>query len=227
MLNQTLINLWTSLNSLNPLPSSHIPYFTYDESTNLMSLYVDKTAYNNTDPIATPNPIILSLNQLLLIKIQGFPLTSVNPSYLPSSSVFVTFSIMDGHDNSVTIGGVNYLVSTQENQNFDSIIDMLGLLFQTNLPVTQETTGDATNNPILTDFTLSGVTIKTYRDNLVYNAIVPYRQCGMINASPMIRFNLQVLRQNKDGTKVPQLLGPGQSASVKLMFFKKISDKYM
>ncbi len=226
MVNDCLQDLWTALNALIVLPSTVVPFFAYDESSRLTSLIVDKSAYLATLPV----PIKISVNDAFLTKIGGFPM-GFNGQPSTGTNTPFQFLILDLKLNT-SINPDNEdpsykaITMTQQDQSFDNIIDLNSVVITTNLPIVKEFQGSATALPIMNDFVINDVTIATFRNRIVYNAITPYRQVHMQGSQPFRNISFDIFYSDAEFNLTPVSLGPNQSASIKIMFTEKRNQIY-
>ena len=230
MLNTTIGSLYTALNGLVTLPTSNMPYFTYDEETELMTFTANKQYFLTSAAL----PIQIQVNQALYQMISGFP-----TYYNDVTDKFLLW-VKDYYDNTVTIGGVNYIQMVQQNSSIPQIIDFGGIILTSNMPISNEYIGSTYINPsystqaglqevvlpILQDYVPTDFDMSTFWQNLVYNAIVPYRQCALISDQPFSNIRIDAYVSNNSGTMSRMNISPNGSASIKLMFTKKTESKY-
>lgn len=230
MLNTTLTSAWTALKVLQGgLPGSgDMPYFTYSETSQLISLTANAAHYASN----LTTPIVIGWDEPLNVKIQGIPTL-----YNTLATTQYTALFLNQYTNVTTVGTNTYYTMTQEGPSFDNMVDTDMIVIQTNMPITQEISGVSTGLPILADFAPSEWTISNIHNRITYNPTgPPFRQaslqgdqpfyniscyCYLSSTSPSVNSTLGPL-----GNLTPMVLAPGQSASIKLMFTKKIGNKY-
>ena len=214
LLNETLVSIWNALKITEPsLPGSNTDtYFTYNEVTCLMSLTTDVRYYLYT----LPNPIVIGGNESLLTKLEGFPINAVNNN-------LYNFLVANLHTNVVG----NAVTMTQQASNFDNMVDLDGILIQTNLPTQNEVQGRNISLPILTDYVPADLTISVFHNRIIYNPQgPPFRQVSLLSDSPFMCIDVMVYITNTMGVLTPLQIGPGQSANLKFMFTRKDQNKY-
>lgn len=230
MLNTTIGSLYTALNGLVTLPTSDMPYFTYDEETQLITYTANKQYFLTSIAL----PIQIQVNQALYQTISGFP------TYYDNVTDKFLLWVKDYHDNTVTIGGTNYIQMTQQNSSIPQMIDFGGLVLTSNMPIANEYIGSTFINPsystqagiqeivlpVLQDYVPSDFDMSTFWQNLVYNAIVPYRQCSLLSDTPFSNIRIDAYSVNNLGSLSRINISPNGSASIKLMFTKKKENKY-
>jgi hypothetical protein len=224
LVNECLQNLWTALNALVTLPSTFVPYFVYNEVTQLTSLVVDKATYLST--ITNTNIITINANDAFLSKISGFPMT-FNGQPTTGTNTSFHYLFLDLKTNTSVINGNTCLTMTQQDQSFDNITDLTSIVISSNLPVDKEYVGEATAFPILNDFVVNDLTISTFRNRIVYNPPgPPFRQTHMHGSQPFRNVTCQVYLTDPYFNLTPVMLGPNESASIKLMFTPKKEQRY-
>lgn len=234
MINTAIQTAFTNLNAQISLASSHVPYFTYDEVTQLYSLVADSTFItSNTDPV------VLAINEQLNQLITGFP------CYYSTSTGTVVLLVQFLNNNMSTVGSATFYTMTQQAPSFGLASTFEGLLFTTDMPIKNEYVGTSYANletpdnvqlqnqfqnqssqPILQDFTANDLNVNTFLNNIIYNAIVPYRQCDLISNSPFYNISITVYVLNVDGSRVLTRLPPRASANIKLMFTEKSNNNF-
>ena len=174
MLNGTIRSLVTTLNTLtgNTLPSTELPYFSYSEVTTLISITANKNFYDST----LTTPIILSIGETLLPMLQGIPIISVSTKLYN-----IAFNNYNGTN---LIPDSNHETMTQQENTFANMVDFAAVVLTTNLPIQSEYIGQQTTLPIIQDYLPADLNINTFHNNIVYNAIFPYRQVRMISDVP-------------------------------------------
>jgi hypothetical protein len=224
MMNTTLKNLYAQYNSTyGALPSTNIPYFYYNPETELFELIAEKAFYEST----LTTPIKILINDRLLTKIPGYPLGG--PFTYTHGSLddkFWSLTLLDFTLNQKVIGGVTYLSVISQGAYLDNMIDIEGLVIQTNMPINFEQSRSSTGLPILTSFSLNDIDIKQFRNRIVYNTTVPYRQYALRNDEALKSVSCSIYSTDGVGNITPILLPYGESASIKLMFTERRVNKY-
>ena len=224
MLNQTVADAWTNLlTSISPpTPPVYVsayPFFTYDASNQLMTLFAN-FYYLSDNPIGSR--INMYVNRPLQTILQGFNMIPVGT---PSGSY--QFYILYNEINPVVAPGHNlneYLFpSIQSGLTFDSIIPFNLVTIQTNLPIQTEMSDQNTQVPIIIDF-VPNLNMYNYRDDLVWSPITPYRQYSIQSSVQYIQF--YVYRSRIGGPLTQMILGAGQSSTLKLMLTEKSRNKF-
>jgi len=222
MLNTTALTCWTFLNDLITLPSTQFSTgfpFSYDPVNQLMSYSV------NTDYLDTSNdPILLAVNYKLSLLLQGF---QMKPVTLEGEQFFQMYAADTG-DNFTAPNGLFKM--TQTCLAFSSICSVNQIMIQTTLPVQTEMYSDNTQLPVVLDF-IPAFTMKTFRNTMIYEPIVPYRKYDIQGNVQYVSFNvlwsdwsMGISDNSPDSTgKINQMiLAPGQSFNLKIMFTPKV-----
>jgi len=229
MLNNALKLIVTQLNGLISLPvgaTTTIPYFSYSETTTLLSFTADKTLYASDGTVALP--ITLSYNGALFQKIHGLQVY-VDVNYINQ--------LVQNNENGNTSGN-NYIMTSQQ-PLFQQLTDFASIVFTSNLPTQNEYIGYNTNTaqitgsqtqqialPVLSDYSPTGFTISNFHEPIVYNAVVPYRQTQLRGNNTINNIHINAFIVNNAGTFIPVQLPPSGNANIKLMFTKKATNKY-
>jgi hypothetical protein len=234
MLNNTINTLFGLINLQITLPTTDQPYFSYNEVTKLFSFTALKSAFSNT----LPTPINIYLNNPLFAMLQGFPIYS---DAIKGFKLLIT----DLKNNSLPTN--LYYTMTQQASSFERISDFVGLVLTSNMmtkneysglqlmggtnPTTAQSSEGAQNIyniglPILQDYVPQDLNIDTFHNNIVYSAITPYRQVELLGDAPFYSISINVYVQNTLGTLRQIYIPPNGSASIKMMFTKKVSNKY-
>ena len=222
MLNTTISTLFSALNAVHTLPTTNIPYFTYNEVTKLISYITDSKFISSNS-----TPIILYVNQNLFQMLQGFPV-------FYSSSLGFQFLVTDQKNNNVPTG---FYTMTQQASSFALMSDFTGIIFTTSMPILNEFTGlqltgsnsgvlQQVSIPILQDYVYQELTVGNFHENIVYNAIVPYRQCKLTTNSPFYEISIRAYIMKVDGNPILVAMPPSSSANIKLMFTKNNENNY-
>lgn len=223
MLNTTLTSLCTAfVSAYGALPSAVVPYFWYDKEAMLIKLYTDST-YD----IDAMSPVSISINNLLIGKLSGFSIGGpVAFTHGGMNDEIWRINIFDFNVNHQTISGTDYIVTTEQGIHSDSLIDMEGVIIQSNLPTNNEQLQQAKGLPILQDYALNDENIQLFRNRIVFNAVTPFRQVPMIGDGPLRSVICSVWSVSSDGNITPMLLAPKESAGIKLMFSLKSSNPW-
>jgi len=213
MLNTTIGQLYTALNAIATLPTSDMPYFTYDTTTKLIAL----TANKNYFASSLTTPIILSIDTALLTWLYGLP------TYKNFATEMLDFVIFDLKNNTYD---TNYYRMIQEAPTFDNMATFDRVVLTCNLPIANEYVGESTALPIIQDYVPGDLDISTYFNSIVYNAIVPYRQTRLLSDTPFysVKFDCYTVDSREIYTIME--LPPNGTANIKLMFCLHDRNKY-
>lgn len=210
MLNTTITQVLTDLNALETLPTSDFPYFIYDNASHLISFIAHKTYYSET----VTNPIRLYLNSILFKKLQGLPVIGTG-----TATREYQLLVQDEYNNTYN---TNYFQMEQQASSFDLMCDFNSVVLTTSMPIQNEyiNTGSI-GLPILTDYCPNDLNIETYANNIVYNAVFPYRQVEMTGSGQLYVIDIQCYWSDISGSLHQMYLPPGESSNIKIMFSKK------
>lgn len=214
MMNATIGTLYTALNAVVTLPTNDMPYFTYDNVTQLISMTANKTYFASNIPL----PIIIGINQKMLNFLEGMQFAFSIPN-----GTFYEIIVADYNNNEITTG---YYTMTQQAPTFAIYSDFNSVVLTTNLPIQNEFLGSATTLPIIQDYCPADLNITTYHNPIVYNSVVPYRQVSMISDQAFYSIRFDCFISNTAGLLTPMTLPPNSSANIKLMFTKKAHNQY-
>jgi hypothetical protein len=160
------------------------------------------------------NPQIVGVyvNYQLYQMLQGFNLI---PVVVGSQSLYQMIFKEPGTDFDAGTGLYNI---AQTGMPFDTIFPINEVVIQTNLQIPMESSEQSTNLPIIIDW-IPLLTIANYRNDLVYEPVVPYRQYDVTGDPVNLAF--YVYRRTTSGVLSMMDLAPGASVSLKLMFTPK------
>lgn len=216
MLNTTIASMYTALNAIATLPTSDMPYFTYSETTQLISFTANKNYFASN----LSTPIVVSFDESLLMWLYGFPL--YGRDIVDNTPTTYDMLVVDLKDN---VTG-NYIVMTQQAPSFDRMTDFERIILTTNLPIANEYLGTSTALPIIQDYCPADLNVSTFYNNIVYNAITPYRQTRLLSDSPFYSIRVDCYVAKVSGELVPMTLQPHNSANIKFQFIKHDRNPY-
>jgi hypothetical protein len=212
MLNNTINSLYTALNAIAHLPTTDMPYFTYNETTTLISYVANKTYFASN----LTTPIVLSIGETTFKFLQGLPIYSHNTYY----------DILVRDTNNNNLPSSDYYTMTQQAQSFDNYSDFFSIVFTTSLPIQNEYYGTSSVIPIIQDYCPTDLDIKTFHNEIVYNAVFPYRQVSMSSNSPITNITINCMTSSTSGITNGMTLPPNSAANIKLMFTEHAHNKY-
>jgi len=227
MLNNQIDLLYTALNGIVHLPTTDMPFFEYDPVTKLISITGLAANFESTISL----PITISVDNALMTWLYGLPIYGSLPDSQKIPQLY-TLLFIDYETNTVN---TNYLKMTQQAPSFDNYSSGLnGIVLTTNLPIANEYSGSSTTMPIIQDYVPSDKDITTYYNNIVYNAIVPYRQVSMISNSAIYSIKMDCYTTSTgtdaigNGVQIftPMQVPSGGNATIKLMFTLKKQNKF-
>jgi hypothetical protein len=215
MCNATIGSLYTALNAIAPLPTADMPYFTYNNVTQLFSFTANKSYFASN----LTTPIIVGINNKLLNFFEGLQFAYT----IPGNSTMYEIIVADYYNNELQTG---YYTMTQQAPTFALYSDFNRLVFTTSLPIQNEYIGSSTAVPILQDYCPADLNISTFRNPIVYTAEFPYRQVRM--KSDMAFYNISIDCNSSDiaGNLHLMTLPPNSAANIKLMFTEHAHNKY-
>jgi hypothetical protein len=224
MLNVTLTTCFNTLNGIITLPTSAIPYFIYDEKTCLISFNSDVRYYE----ASLTNPIKIYYNLPLLNILSGIGSYEVIQGGVSWYLMYPKNRIINVVSNILTIA--------QQAPTIDLYSSFKGLVFTTNLPIKNETTsysyigGNISQPftiPILQDYLPTDLIVSTFYNNIVYNAVgSPYRQTSLVSSTHLTNMKIDVYYLDSSFNLNSITVAPNLSSSIKLMFTKKLQNKY-
>ena len=234
LLNTALASAVASYNTLSGA-SATIPFFYYDPPTQLITLYADKTFYDNS----LANPIKIYFNKPLSNYFNGLAYNhlsySVNNALSGLDNVFIIkdfYGLNETYIPPTATTGINYLKTTAQFNSYGYWSFLKSILITTNMNVVSESF--YVNNPtefqnteylnVLTDFLPdlgvsngAGVSSQIY----IYNAPSLYRIFEFKQKTPLYNISLNVGFTDTSGNYYPLDLEGGTECSFKLMFIKK------
>lgn len=223
MINKTLLDVLIDLKLLEPtIAGANVPFFYFDSSTQLISLYAEAAFYASD----LPGPYIeiyvsRELNRFLQAFTVKFKPTSITE--------FIQFSVFNKNDlNRKIINGNDYI---EMQQDYNSLVlwnDLETIQFTTNLPISSEYveqvgTNSNSTESILRDFIVFyGATSSTTRTNVNY-AVREYNYTNLFGTTPIRNIIITGFWTTKNGDRIPLFIQENETALLKLMFRKKSS----
>lgn len=221
LINMVNVALRTSYNASGL--TGFAPFFMFDSASQLLQLVVNSQFINPTAPFPE-----IFMNISIIPFFNSFPARSVNPIPQPNGkdNVFVLNDLsyttpFPGIANTYLFTGaypiMQYWTSTRR------------LIFTSNsIPIQKEyvpsLTASADENtvlPIITDFTLNLNGSGDNRSIAYYNPTSQYRLVDLQSNAPLRKINIKVYWIDIFGNANPLLIYAGQTASLKLAFFKR------
>lgn len=217
MLNNTMVDLYNQMKLAKPLvPNLAPPFFSFDNKTNLLSLYTDDT-YASSNGV---NTIKIVINERIQRLMPTFRYVSGSP--LPPFLNY-RFVIEKNNFNQVDIGGVNYLKTEQDSETTYLWSELQSVQFETNaIPVNPEFLS-AQNNQIrriITDFEPEKGSAS--RQTIQFFPQGPLRYYDLLSKYPLREIDLSIFWEDRDGGTYPIKISNGDVLTCKLKFRKKM-----
>lgn len=231
--NTALLDCFTQMQAVNPIPSGAEPNFYYNPTTQVIELYAESQYYDENLSV----PIYIYCSGELTPYIDGFDYQIDN---LGSSNKKIKFNLRTTPSvtlalNTVEINSITYIKSQQEFTNGQVYWNALKrIVITSSMNIVQEsgvstrsintlTSGqNVTQLNILTDFIpdtsgAAGSAKSTY----VYNASALWRLFTFNQKTALVDISVSMLWIDADGYAWNLLTFPGISPSIKFMFIKK------
>jgi hypothetical protein len=216
-----------ALLSPGTLPTTDQPYFSYSETTTLLSFTANKNYFATDGSVATP--IEFLANYPLFQQIQGLPVFANGTT----SFQLIVQNLKNGNT------GTTYITMTSQQPFFQQLTDFTGIVLTSSMPVVNEYIGN-TNNitgvagsqtqqialPILQDYSPQELNISNFHEPIVYNAVVPYRQTDITSDISFNVIHIDVYTTNTSGVLKRATLPPQGSANIKIMFTQKSRNNF-
>ena len=227
-LNEAITDLKTQVGGA--ITNATAPFFNYDSSTQLITLYADKSWYSN---ILT-TPIYIYFNSVSIPIFNGFNFNRVSSG--SANGVDCYFVIRNNNDlNLQTIGTVEYILSTQEYVGLSYLSTLSSFIISTSMNIKSEssfilnpTNGNAQNlqyTNILTDFipdlsstNEAGLASKIF----IFTAPVNmYRPFQFNQRDPLYNIIVNISFTDSFGNVYPLQLPKYNNVTIKFQFMKK------
>jgi hypothetical protein len=238
---ETIINLWnialaTAYAQIQPqvqnLVAGAPPFFTYDATTQLISLYSPQAYSEYTSNGG--NFLQVFANGILEPYINGFKYFAFNDLVKRALFNIQSFPNQSTPINQVTLNNTVYLRMTQQFQSLAYMNTLRSIQVTTSMPVTQENfyVGQGTNvlgqnlllSSILTDYIpdlSQGNQAGVASAQFIYNANSLYRIFCLTSNTPLYNFSCAIYWSDKNGNTWPLQIFTNQQISIKFMFIKK------
>jgi len=227
--NKCLASAFANLAGKTTLPADAVsPYFFYDSSTQLISLYAQNNIYNQS--LATP--INIYFNTVCQQYFNGFSFTEVAVGSANGADALLLVTDVRGK-NLETIDSISYVVMAQEFVSLAYLSPLKNILITTNMNVNSEVfylnqPGTGQNNDfinVLTDFipdlSNSGGEAGIGSKIFIYNAPSLYRVFEFKTNTPLYSVSVGISWVDQLGNIYPLYLTKGTIATIKIMFIKK------
>jgi hypothetical protein len=224
MVNKALLFAFTllQLNNQPVLDNATPPFFAFDSTTQLITLYAEEIYYNLT----LPSPIEIFVNEKLRRFFQGF-----TSKFNPSPSILyevLQFLVFDKNGlNTQTINSRDYFKMTQD---FKALIlwnDIETIQFSTSLPIASEYvevgdgSGTSNSDSILRDFIIGYPDINSANRTSISYTVPNYIFTNLFGTTPIRNIIITGFWTTKNGLRIPLFLTEGETALIKLLFRKK------
>jgi hypothetical protein len=222
------------------------PPFTFKVALN-PALYALFNSFPATETLLTTTTGTVEKFYVLNINSSGYPVVIPNPtiqrtlysSYVFNSLIYSTttfvYTLLNQPDTAISYAYANQFIQVhQELSTIDTWCPVNGIVFTTNtLPiVTNQYSSNSvinSNRPsfetgaqyalIITDLQTNE---QGYKPNLLYNPTAEYRRIDMTGNRGLTNIDIRVFWRAKTGQLIPFKLSSGISASIKILFQKKI-----
>lgn len=246
MINTAFDSAYAGLNALiiaagGALPSTHPPFCQFDPYSLIMNINADILGYNS----ALATPIKIFFNSALYSLYSNFEWTFQPLGYNATLGKNFQLNVNNNVFSNVYVvpdtPSWNALQCYQEGSTASLLNPVQSLVFTSGLlPVVNSNVGIPSLNqsglsssngnnsnisPIITDFQVPLSALNRYVPDIQYTPSGEYRLIDLYGDSPLSRFEVSVSWKDTFGILHPLLLGPGQSASMKVMFRRKDFNK--
>lgn len=215
-----------------PLIANKPPFFVYDATTQLISLYSPQ-AWSEFS--TSGNFLQIYFNDIMEPLMTGFSYNSyLNPI---KTDLFYVKSYPNSTTptNNVTINGTNYIRLTQQYNGFAYWNMLRNISVSTSMPVVQEGYFIGSDNNRLGQNVILQSTLTDYLQDLdqgassagvgggqfIYNASSLWRLFCFNNSNPLYNISASIYFTDKNNNVWPLTLFSGQDISIKFMFIKK------
>jgi len=232
MVNNALAEAFLALITADPsAPVTETPYFTYDSTTELISLTTQKAFVSNSD-----SPVLIYVNTALHKYFDAFEYVYDEVNNNEKDYQFV---IRETENNGYTIPGQtinnpqDYIRQPQDYPCMYNWIGMQGIMITTNqvpvkaeyvpAPVNSENSANQNmgTRKIITDFQPNFTILADARSVFQFAQSGPYRCINLTATTPLTTFDIYVYWQDRFNNLYPVNIPPGWSASFKFAFIKK------
>jgi hypothetical protein len=215
----------------SPLIANKPPFFVYDATTQLISLYSPQVW---SEFSTSGNFLQIYFNDITEPLMTGFTYNAyLNPT---KTDLFYVKSYPNSSTptNNVTINGTNYIKITQQYNGLAYWNMLRNIFITTSMPVTQEGYFEGSNQNKLGQNILLQSTLTDYIPDLsqsnqagvagsqfIYNAPSLWRLFCFNNSNPLYNISASIYFTDKNNNIWPLTLFTGQAISIKFMFIKK------
>jgi hypothetical protein len=213
-LNNALELCKTTLDGLAPTAAFDPPFMTYDAPSELFSLNGEIAGYDQA--LGSGNYIEIIFSAKLFEYY-----TNLSDFFLGQFETQVL--IYDQFDNTKTFNGKPYYSMQQSQPSLELFADIQKIVvFSNSIPVVQELqpTQDDVTRRILFDFNITGIPDK---GSISYFPQGPLRYYSLVSSYPLKQIDCEIRWESKSGETFPIFINQDTTASVKLLFQKKIA----
>ena len=212
-LNIALNTCKTTLDSLAPTAAFDAPFVTYDAPSELFSLNAEKAGY---DQDLGPNNYIEIIFSAKVFEYY----TNLQDFFLNQDET--RLAVYDTFNNSTTFNGKPYFFMQQSQPSLELFSDIQKIVvFSNSIPIVQELqpTQDDVTQRVLFDFNVTGIADKSV---INYFPQGPLRYYSLVSNYPLKQIDCEIRWEAKDGQTYPININIDNTASIKILFQKKI-----
>lgn len=213
-LNTALETCKTSLDGVAPTGTFDAPFVTYDAPSELFSLNAEQAGYDQDLGSGSYIEIIFSAKVFEYY-------TNLQDFFLNQDET--RLAIYDTFDNSTTFNAKPYFSMQQSQSSLELFADIQKIVvFSNSIPIVQELqpSQDDVTRRVLFDFNITGIP-----DKGVINFFPsgPLRYYSLVSNYPLKQIDAEIRWEAKDGQTYPITINLDTTASIKILFQKKIS----
>ena len=213
-LNTALETCKTSLDGVAPTGAFDKPFVTYDAPSELFSLNAEKAGYDQDLGVGSYIEIIFSAKLFEYY-------TNLQDFFLNQDET--RLAVYDTFDNSTTFNAKPYFSMQQSQPSLELFSDIQKIVvFSNSIPIVQELqpTQDDVTRRVLFDFNVTGVADKSV---ISFFPQGPLRYYSLTSNYPLKQIDAEIRWEAKDGQTYPITINLDTTASIKILFQKKIS----
>ena len=212
-LNNALQTCKTALDGVAPTAAFDAPFMTYDAPSELFSLNAEQAGY---DQDLGPNNYIEIIFSAKVFEYY----TNLQDFFLNDDETRI--SVYDTFNNSITFNGKPYLFMQQSQPSLELFSDIQKLVvFSNSIPIVQELqpAQDDVTRRVLFDFNVTGVADKGV---ISFFPQGPLRYYSLVSSYPLKQIDCEIRWESKSGETYTIFINQNTTASLKLLFQKKI-----
>jgi hypothetical protein len=248
MLNTTVLSIFTILDAdYVTLSGSHLPGYVAPGSwTTLPVFYFDKLTQRirleasqaewedlmvlpdvNGKPQGKGGRFNMYCNKSCFQKFTGVDAYTTGihwtSSVPPNSGMDFRVIFHNNYDNVIS----GKLVNTQQWTSFANMSDFVSMQVLTNMPIQTQFSGKGNINTVLLEIHPLDIGMDTYHQNLSYNVVFPYKWRDIISPMQVSDIWFKIFYTTSSSVSpVPLLIPPNTTATIKLIFQKKVTSNY-